>query len=101
MFFSWGPEVSYQSFSSSSVVNDSGKAQALYRVAFLSGGTAGTLTLFDGTSSLGTAVYNVTGTISSTVIDNPGFGLVFPKGLYVSFDTNVTKVTTWTRQVLT
>lgn len=101
MFFSYGPEITYTAGTASSVINDSGKAQALYRVTFKSGGTAGTIAFFDGTSSLGTYVYDVTGTISSTVIDNPGFGLVFPKGLYVSLDGNVTKFAVWTRQVLT
>lgn len=99
MFFSYGPEVSYQTFTSSSVVNDSAKPQAMYRVTVKSGATAGTLTLFDGTSSLGTYVYDITGTINSTIIDNPGFGLVFPKGLYLSFDGNESHVTVWTRQV--
>lgn len=99
MFFGFGPEVSYQAFASSGTPNDSGKAQALYQVAFLSGGTAGTLSLFDGTSSLGTFVYAITGTINTWVFNNPGVGLVFPKGLFVSFDGNVSKATTWTRQV--
>lgn len=99
MFFGFGPEVSYQIFTASSVVNDSGKPQALYQVASKSGGTAGTVTLFDGTSSLGTVVYDIQGTINTTVFNNPGVGLVFPKGLYVSFDSNVTRVTTWCRQV--
>jgi hypothetical protein len=99
MFFGYGPEISYQAATVSGVVNDSGKPQALYRVTFKSGGTAGTITFFDGTSSLGTYVYDITGTISSTVVDNPGFGLVFPKGLYVSLDGNVSKYATWSRQV--
>lgn len=99
MFFGFGPEISYQALSASGTPNDAGKPQALYQVAFLSGGTAGTLSLFDGTSSLGTFVYAVTGTISAWVVNNPGVGLVFPKGLYLSFDSNVTKCTTWARQV--
>lgn len=99
MFFGFGPEVSYQAFTSSGIPNDSGKPQALYQVAFLSGGSAGTLSLFDGTSSLGTFVYAVTGTASAWVLNNPGVGLVFPKGLFVSFDGNVSKCATWARQI--
>lgn len=99
MFFGFGPEVSYQASTTSGVVNDAGKPQALYRLTFKSGSTAGVVTLFDGTSSLGTYVYDITGIISSTVVDNPGIGLVFPHGLYVSLDGNTTKYATWARQV--
>lgn len=99
MFFGFGPEVSYQANAASAIINDSGKPQALYQVGFLSGGSAGTLSLFDGTSSLGTFVCAITGTVSAWVYQNPGVGLVFPKGLFVSFDGNVTKATTWCRQV--
>lgn len=99
MFFGFGPEVSYQVQAASAVVNDSAKPQALYQVAFLSGGSAGTLSLFDGTSSLGTFVAGITGTASAWTYQNPGIGLVFPKGLYVSFDGNVSKSSTWCRQV--
>lgn len=101
MYFQFGPEIGYQVFTASGVVNDSGKPQALYGIAVKSGGTAGVCTLFDGTSSLGTAVYDVNGTINITVKDFPSIGQTYPRGLYVSFDTNVTKVTTWARQVLT
>lgn len=99
MFFSYGPEISYQAQAASSIINDSGKPQALYKVSFLSGGSAGTLSLFDGTSSLGTFVYAITGTASAWVSDNAAVGEVFPKGLFVSFDGNVSKSTTWCRQV--
>jgi hypothetical protein len=99
MFFSFGPEISYQTITASGVINDSGKPQALYRMATLSGGTAGTVTLFDGTSGSGTFVYSFPGIVSSMAFDNPGIGLVFPKGLFISFDSNVTKVTVWCRQV--
>lgn len=101
MFFSFGPEVSYKKLTSSGAIGDSGKPQALYAYSFKSGGTAGVLTWFDGTSSLGTAVYDHTGTINVTVFGFPSLGEVFPLGLYASFDTNVTQVTAWYRQVLT
>jgi hypothetical protein len=99
MFFSFGPEISYQVLTQSGVVNDSGKPQALYQLATLSGGTAGTVTLFDGTSGSGTAVYSFPGIVSSTAFHAPAVGEVFPRGLFISFDSNVTKVTTWSRQV--
>lgn len=100
MYFSFGPEISYQVLNASGIVGDSTKPQALYSIACKSGGSAGTTTLFDGTSSLGTAVYDIPGTASATIFNNPSIGQVFPKGLYVSFDANVTKVTVWSRQVL-
>jgi len=101
MFFAFGPEIGYQVLTTSGVVGDSAKPQALYAAACKSGGTAGTATFFDGTSSLGTVVYDVQGTINTTVFNNPSIGQVFPKGLYVSFDSNVSRVTVWSRQILT
>lgn len=101
MFFSFGPEISYQILTTSGVVNDSGKAQALYGFAINSAGTSAVPAFFDGTTSLGTFVFNQTGVASGTEMLWPSIGLVFPKGLYVSFDANTTKVTTWCRQVLT
>lgn len=100
MFFSFGPEISYKKVSASSIIGDSGKPQALYAYSFKSDGTAGVLTWFDGTSSLGTAVYDHTGTINITVFGYPSVGQVFPTGLYASFDSHVTQVTAWYRQVL-
>jgi len=99
MYFSYGPEISYKILSASGVVNDSGKPQALYQLATLSGGSAGTVTLFDGTSGSGTAVYSFPGTANATAFHAPAIGEVFPSGLFVSFDGNVTKVTAWCRQV--
>lgn len=101
MYFQFGPEIGYQVFTASSVVNDSGKPQALYGIAIKSDGTAGVATLFDGTSSLGTVVYDVNGTANVTIKDFPSIGQVYPKGLYVSFDTHVTRATVWARQVIT
>lgn len=99
MFFAFGPEVSYQVFTSSGVLNDSGKPQAVYFVEMLSGGTAAVPCLYDGTSSLGTGVMPLQGVISSWMQLNPGIGGVFPRGCFVSFDSNTTKVIVWSRQV--
>lgn len=101
MFFTFGPEVSYKKLTASGSIGDSGKAQALYAYSFKSDGTAGVLSWFDGTSSLGTFVYDHTGTINTTVFNGPSVGEVFPSGLYASFDGHVTQVTAWIRQVLT
>ncbi len=101
MFFTLGPEVGYKVLTASGVVGDSAKPQALYGYGFKSDGTAGQLVLFDGTSSLGTVVMDQTGIISSTVYNNLGCGVVFPIGLYASFDSHVTRATFFYRQVLT
>lgn len=100
MFLSFGPEVGYKVFTSSGVFGDSGKAQAVYYVEMLSGGTAGVPCLYDGTSSLGTGVLPLQGVISQWVQINPGVGATFPSGCFVSFDSNTSKVVVWGRQVL-
>lgn len=101
MFFQFGPEVGYKVFSASGAFGDSGKAQAVYYVQMLSGGTAAVPCLYDGTSSLGTGVMPLQGVISNWIQTNPGVGNVFPSGCFVSFDTNTTKVIVWGRQVIT
>lgn len=101
MYFSLGPEVSYQTLAASGVVNDSGKPQALYGFAINASGTSAVPAFFDGTSSLGTWVFDQTSRAAGTTFVGLTFGIVFPRGLYVSFDANTTKVTTWARQVLT
>lgn len=101
MFFAFGPEVGYKVLSASGVVGDSGKAQALYGYGFKSGGTAGVLTLFDGTSSVAPSVVvaDQTGIISSTVFNSFGGAVVFSTGLFASFDGNVSRATFFVRQV--
>lgn len=101
MFFQYGPEIGYKVLAASGVVGDSGKAQALYGFGFKSGGTAGVLTLFDGTSSVSPSIVvaDQTGIISSTVFNSFGCGVVFPTGLFASFDGNVSRATFFVRQV--
>lgn len=103
MFYSVSDTVGQVILTASGIVGDSGKAQCLYGYAFKSGGTAGTLTLFNGTSSVApsTVAWDHTGTISSTVFNNLGIGVMFTSGLYASFDGNVTRGTFWVRQFLT
>lgn len=99
MFFEVGPEVGRVVITTSGVVGDSGKPQALYGYAFKSSGTAGVLSLFNGTSSLGSIVWDDTGIISTTKVVPLGAGIVFSSGLAASFDGNVTKATFFVRQV--
>lgn len=101
MFFVFGPETGYKVLTASGVVGDSGKPQALYGYGMKSGGTAGQMVLFDGTSSVSPAVpvMDQTGIISSTVFNSFGCGVVFTTGLYASFDGNITRATFFVRQV--
>lgn len=98
MFISFGPEVGYQVFTTSGAFNDSGKPQVVYFANMLSGGTLSQPTFYDGTSSLGTGAATIQGIASQWVQFNPGVGLVFPKGCFVSFDGNTSKVVVWGRQ---
>lgn len=103
MFLNQSDEVGITVLTSSGVVNDSGKPQRLYGYCFKSGGTAGVLTLFNGTSSVSPATlgWDHTGLISSTVIQPLASGIVFSKGLYASFDGNVSSATFWVSQKIT
>lgn len=103
MYLAWGPEIAPVVLTASGLVGDSGKPQAVYFYAFKSGGTAGNVTFFNGTSSIApaTVVFDDTGTINITVQRSPSAGLVFPNGCYASFDGNVTRGTFWYRQILT
>lgn len=96
-----GPEVGLQVLTASGIIGDSGKPQALYGYAFKSDGTAGVITWFNGTSSLGTAVFDHTGLISSTVVQPLNGGWVFPNGLFASTDGHVTRIAAFVRQVRT
>lgn len=96
-----GPEIGVLVLTASGVIGDSGKPQALYGYAFKSGGTAGVITFFNGTSSLGTAFWDHTGLISSTVLQPLNGAVVFPNGCYASLDGNVSRVTAFVRQTRT
>ena len=102
MFYSASDTVGQIVLTASGVVGDSGKAQCLYGYAFKSGATAGTLTLFNGTSSVApaTVAFDQTGVISSTVFNPIGFGVMFTSGIYASMDGNITRATFWVRQFL-
>ena len=101
MFIQFGPEIGYQVFTASGTFGDSGKAQAVYFIAALSGGTATQACIYDGTSSLGTGAIPIQGTTSIWTYVSPGVGLVLKGGAFVSFDgTNATKIIVYGRQVL-
>jgi hypothetical protein len=103
MMIDYGPEVGIVVLTASGIIGDSGKPQALYGYAFKSGGTAGVITWFNGTSSVSpsTVAFDHTGLISSTIVQPLNGGFVFPLGLYASLDGNVTRVTAFVRQVRT
>ena len=97
-----GPEIGKVVLTASGVVASSAKPQALYGYAFKSGGTAGVISIFDGIgiTSPSTIGWDDLGTINVTKVVPLGAGVVFPTGLYVSFDSNVTRVTCFVRQVI-
>lgn len=98
-----GPEPGYKILAASGVVGDSGKPQAVYGYAFKSGGTAGVVTFFNGSTGAApsTAVFDDSGIISLSKVVGLGAGIVFPSGVYASFDGNVTTLTVFCRQVRT
>lgn len=100
MFFQFGPEVGYKTLTVTGVVGDSGKAQALYGYELKCVAAAGQMTLFDGTTGAAPsiAVMDQIGS-SSTIFTNFGAAVVFPNGLFASFDGNVTKASFFIRQV--
>lgn len=102
MFYSASDTVGIIPLAASAVVNDSGKPQILYGYSFKSGGTAGVLSLFDGTSSVApaTLMFDHTGTINVTVFNPLSAGLMFKTGLFASFDGNITRATFWVRQFI-
>jgi hypothetical protein len=72
-------------------VGISGRPCRIYSIGLLSDGTAGVLILRNGTSTGGTAVIQIDGTINkmSTPIDFAQ-GLLFPAGCYMDADTHCT-----------
>lgn len=104
MMIESGPEIGFKFLSASAVVGDSGKPVAIYGYNIKSGGTAGVVTFFNGTTSLaatGTFVWDETGTINVSKTFALGCGVVFPSGAFASFDGAVTSATVFYRQVRT
>lgn len=95
-------QVGYQRISADSVIGDSGNPIALYGWSLLSGATAGLVIFRNGTSGSGTEVMRDTGTINEEVqFSLGGVGVVFPDGLYVDIDANVTGIAVFYSQLRT
>lgn len=82
-----------QQITADGVIGSSGGKIRLYSIIVHSGGTAGVATLHDGTTTGGTELDQINGTISvSKRVSYPG-GLLFNSGLYIDIDANVVYVT--------
>lgn len=73
-------------------VGPSGEPFRVFSATFLSGGSAGTLVLRNGTSASGTVYVQQAGTASETVTINFENGLRFNSGCFFDIDANVTAV---------
>jgi len=76
-----------------SAVSTSGKPIRVFCVNLISGGSASTLTLKNGTSTSGTAYDQIDGTASQSVTKNYAGGLLFPGGCYADADANISYAT--------
>lgn len=104
MMIESGPEIGFKLFAASGSIGDVGKPVAIYGYNIKSGGTAGVLTIFNGTSSVagaGTFAWDETGTINVSKSFPLGCGVVLPAGGYASFDAGVTGATIFYRQTRT
>ena len=70
-------------------VGTSGKPIRVFCVHLISGGTASTLTLYNGTSASGTAYIQVDGVASQGVTINFSGGMLFPAGCFADVDANI------------
>lgn len=85
----------------SASVGDAGMPIALYGYVIKSAGTAGNVSFLNGVSGSATAVFDNTGVINNSVVQPLPAAIVFPKGLYVTTDANVSYAVIIYRQVLT
>lgn len=76
-----------------SVIGQSGKPTRVYWVSLVSGVSASTLTLRNGTGGSDTAYDQIDGTASQSVTKNYAGGILFPAGCYADVDANVSYVT--------
>lgn len=72
------------------VVGRSGQAARVYSVTWLSGTTAGYVTLRNGTTTASDIYFKLDGTASKSKVQNWHNGLLFPSGCYCDVDANVT-----------
>lgn len=71
----------------------SGSAVRVFSVNLVSGGSASTLTLKNGTSTSGTAFEQIDGIASQSVTKNYAGGLLFPAGCFADADANISFAT--------
>lgn len=82
-----------QYFTADGVVGVIGRPCRVFSVHLLSGGTASTTTLKNGTTTSGTVYVQLDGTISKGTTFNAGpAGIRFPGGCFVDVDANATSV---------
>jgi hypothetical protein len=92
---------SSKTITTSGVIGDSGQPQILYGFTVKSGGTAGVLTVKNGSSATGTAIFGPTGTVNQEILFVFPIGTLLGSGIYASFDANVTGATVFFKQLLT
>ena len=80
----------YQVVSSDIALGTSGSPVVVYGVNMISDTTAGVVVLRNGTTTGGTLIVSVTGTISTGTYHDFGGGIVFPAGCFVDITANVT-----------
>lgn len=74
-------------------VGTSGKPVRVFSVNLVSGGSASTLILRNGTSASGTTWDQIDGTASMSVTKNYAGGLLFPSGCFADVDANISYAT--------
>lgn len=82
-----------QKVTADSVIGTSGKAIKVYGVHLVSGGTASTCTLKNGTSTSGAAYAQIDGTASVGVTISFNGGKYFPAGCFFDADANISYAT--------
>lgn len=71
----------------------SGKPVRVFDVQVISGGTAATVKLYNGTSTGGTLYLQIDGVISKASSFNSANGVLFPGGCFADVDANTTALT--------
>lgn len=82
-----------QRVTSDIAVGSSGKPIRVFAVNLISGGTASTLILRNGTDTSGTAYDQVDGTINVSISKSYAGGLRFPNGCFADVDANISYAT--------
>lgn len=82
-----------QRVTADAVVGGSGVPARVFCVTLVSGGTASTLVLRNGTSASGTAFEQIDGIASQSVTKNYAGGLFFPLGCFADADANISYAT--------